>query len=206
MPTPSRYRSLNRIAACVPATLALAALACSPTRPSANSPSPVAAAPTQHATAVPTRAHQSAPNEPLLGCVHADFPAAWQRGTEGDFAGWVRDPVSGADGIPVFPFVSYFELPADAEPDLAFSRASSLLRELKPFDGGTRNDSALHSLTLTGLSADARQGGRDHLVYVMLVGCPKGRAQLVILDTTRDTAAQVDGEFRQIIQSMRASD
>jgi hypothetical protein len=114
----------------------------------------------------------------------------------------VRDPVSGADGIPVAPFASLVDLPAGADPIDALIQASVGLRESTAVAGDGRDYPLQHSIGRRGYWHDPDQA-KDHLVYTLIVGCKGGGAQLFILDTTRDTEAQLDGELRHIIQSLR---
>jgi hypothetical protein len=110
--------------------------------------------------------------------------------------------VSGPNGLPVTPFAGFFDLPPDLDPIMALVHATADLRESKPLFGDGKDYPLEHSLGRRGYFTDPDQSV-EHVNYVLIVGCGCGRSQMVILDTTRDTEAQVDGELRGVIQSMR---
>jgi len=157
-------------------------------------------------TAASTTANSSAPApDTRIGCTRATLPAAWRPGEQQGINGWTRDPVPGADGVPVSPFISAIDLPQDADPIDVLTNAPPLQR-MRTLFGDGRDYPLPHSIGHRGYSVDPEQGNREHLVYVLITGCADGRSQMVIMDTTSDTEKQVDGEFRGILQSMTVAE
>jgi hypothetical protein len=110
--------------------------------------------------------------------------------------------VNGSDGEAVTAFAGFFDIPSNIDPIHALLNATANLHELKPLFGDSRDYPLEHSVGRRGYFTDPDQS-IEHVDYVLLAGCGCGRSQLVILDTTRDTEAQLDGELRGILQSMR---
>jgi hypothetical protein len=110
--------------------------------------------------------------------------------------------VTGPHGVPATAFAASFDISPDVDPIMALMNAAGLLRVSTPLFGDGKDYPLEHSLGRRGYFTDPDQSV-EHLEYVLITGCGRGRSQMVVLDTTRDTEAQLDGELRGVLQSMR---
>jgi hypothetical protein len=110
--------------------------------------------------------------------------------------------VTGPGGVDVSPFAGFFDIPPNMDPIDALLNATARLRASKPSFGDGRDHPLEHSIGRRGYSTDPAQS-IEYVNYVLIAGCRRGRSQMIVLDTTRDTEAQIDGELRGILRSMR---
>jgi hypothetical protein len=117
----------------------------------------------------------------------------------------VRQGVSTAEGVPVYPIAMYVPIDTKMDPADAFVQRIRRLHDPAALvDAGTGKPMGRWP-GIRGIERDSNQG-TENLAYLFLVGCSgEGVWQLVVLRTPRDTSEQVEPDFREIARSLRPS-